>query len=91
MHSTVSTPITPVTIPPKKTLKSCDDCKFGERRYCDGLIYRDWSGHYEGDIKNLPIVPDNTLFWTFLECQKNNKGLKFLNLIGDCSAFVAKP
>lgn len=69
---------------------SCDDCKHNTRHYCDGHILRDWSGHYAGDVSALPTVPDESKFWTYQECKKNNKGLKFLNLVGDCTGFELK-
>jgi hypothetical protein len=67
--------------------KSCNDCVSNSTKYCDGYIFRDWSGRYEGNPKDLPEVPDSNVFWTYQECKKNNKGLKFLNLTGDCTGF----
>lgn len=71
-------------------MKSCDDCSFGKRLYSDGLIYRNWSGRYTGDVKDLPKIPDPMKFWTYLECSKNNKGLKHVNLDGNCTVFSPK-
>lgn len=66
---------------------SCDSCKFNERLYSDGYVFKDWSGQYKGDVKDLPKIPDQTKFWTYQICKKNTKGLKFINLDGKCSAF----
>lgn len=71
-------------------MKDCDNCEFNTRKYSDGFIFKDWSGAYEGDPSELPKVPDNTKFWTYQECDKNKKGLKHLNLTGDCSAYKEK-
>ena len=73
-----------------KDKKECSDCKSNVVKYCDGFIFRDWSGSYLGDPNELPIEPDSSKFWTYQECKKNNKGLKFLNLIGDCAGFERK-
>ena len=70
--------------------KLCDDCQHGSRLYSDGYIYRDWSGQFEGDPSTLPGVPDQSEFWTYLECAKNNKGLKHINLDGKCTVFVQR-
>lgn len=66
---------------------SCNECKHSARHYCDGFILKDWSGRFEGDPSTLPKVPDDTKFWTYHECKKNNKGLKFLNITGECNGF----
>ena len=52
-----------------------------------GYILKDWSGRFEGDPSTLPKIPDDTKFWTYHECKKNNKGLKFLNITGECQGF----
>lgn len=71
-------------------MNSCDDCRFGSRKYSDGLVYRNWSGVYAGDVSELPAKPDPSRFWTYMECAKNNKGLKHINLAGDCKVFKSK-
>jgi hypothetical protein len=71
----------------EKELAKCEDCRSNVRHYCDGLIFRDWSGRHEGDKSTLPKIPDQSKFWTYQECKKNNKGLKFLNLTGECQGF----
>lgn len=65
--------------------EDCDTCQFGSRFYADGLIKRDWSGVYEGE--HPTPRPDPKLFWTYQECSKNSKGLKHLNLTGNCSVY----
>lgn len=70
--------------------KNCNDCKSYVLHYCDGYIFKDWSGKYEGNPLDLPKVPDRDKFWTYEECKKNSKGLKFLNLTGDCTGFELK-
>lgn len=65
----------------------CENCKSNVRHYCDGFILKNWSGKFEGDPSSLPKVPDESKFWTYQECKKNNKGLKFLNLTGECTGF----
>lgn len=65
----------------------CDDCKSNVRKYCDGFIFKDFSGRYEGDAALLPKVPDRDKFWTYHECKKNTKGLKFINITGECGGF----
>lgn len=67
--------------------RSCEDCKSNVRGYSDGYVLKDWSGKFTGDVSELPSFPDQSKFWTYQECKKNNKGLKFLNLTGDCSGF----
>ncbi len=71
-------------------LKSCDDCQHGSRLYADGYIFRNWSGRFDGDPKTLPMPADDTNYWTYVECAKNNKGLKFLNVEGKCNGFQKK-
>ena len=71
----------------EKKRVSCDDCRSNSRHYCDGFIYRNWSGKFEGDPSTLPKIPDESKFWTYQECKKNNKGIKFLNLTGECAGF----
>jgi len=71
----------------EKEKVDCEDCRHNVRHYCDGYIYRDWSGKFEGDPSTLPKVPDVSKYWTYQECKKNNKGIKFLNLTGDCKGF----
>ena len=66
---------------------SCEDCKSNVRHYCDGFVFKNWSGCFEGDPSSLPKVPDQSKFWTWQECKKNNKGIKFLNLTGECTGF----
>jgi hypothetical protein len=70
--------------------KTCDDCLHGKRLYADGYIYKDWSGQFTGDISALPKVPDPDKFWTYLECARNSKGLKFMNFGGSCNGFARK-
>ena len=70
-----------------KELVSCEDCRSNVRHYCDGYILKDWSGKFEGDPSTLPKVSDQSRFWTYQECKKNNKGIKFLNLTGECTGF----
>jgi hypothetical protein len=70
--------------------KLCDDCQHNKRLYADGYVYRDWSGLYSGLIGDLPTAPDPDKFWTYLECAKNNKGLKHINLDGKCVAYQVK-
>lgn len=73
-------------------MKTCDECQHGKRLYADGYIYRDWSGKYEdeGDPRTLPKDPDPDEFWTYVECAKNNKGLKHINLDGKCTVFQVR-
>lgn len=70
-----------------KELVSCEDCRSNVRHYCEGYILKDWSGKFEGDPSSLPKIPDQNKFWTYHECKKNNKGIKFLNLTGECTGF----
>ena len=42
---------------------------------------------YNGNLEDLPKIPDQSVFWTYQECKKNNKGMKFLNLTGECQGF----
>jgi hypothetical protein len=65
----------------------CEDCRHNVRKYCDGFIFRNWSGRFEGDPSTLPKIPDESKYWTYHECKKNTKGLQFLNLTGDCKGF----
>lgn len=67
--------------------KSCDDCQHNIRKYADGYIFRNWSGRFEGDPNTLPVVPDQSKFWTYWECKKNVKKILHLNIDGKCSAF----
>lgn len=69
-------------------IKLCDDCQHGKRLYADGYIYRDWSGKYEGE--SAPPVSMMQQFWTYQECFKNNKGLKHINLAGDCAVYQVR-
>ena len=71
-------------------MKTCDECQHGKRLYADGYVNADWSGSFKGDPASLPKVPNATKFWTYVECAKNNKGLKFLNLGGNCDGFQAR-
>lgn len=70
--------------------KLCDDCTFGKRLYADGHIRKDWSGYFEGDPSALPPPTRDADHWTYLECAKNNKGLKHVNLDGRCCAYQIK-
>ena len=70
-----------------KQLVKCEDCRHNVRHYCDGYVYKDWSGCYNGNFEDLPKIPDQSVFWTYQECKKNNKGMKFLNLTGECQGF----
>ena len=65
----------------------CEECKHNVRHYCDGYIFRDWSGRYEGNPADLPKIPDPSKFWTYQVCKKNTKVLTYLNLTGDCTGF----
>lgn len=65
----------------------CSECKSNVVKYCDDFPLRDWSGFYQGDAGSLPKPSQQDLIWTYQECKKNNKGLKYLNLIGDCQGF----
>lgn len=69
-------------------LNTCDNCSHGKRLYSDGYVYRDWSGRFTGDVTSLPSIPDSKKFWTYVECARNNKGLKFMNLSNSCNGFV---
>lgn len=71
-------------------MKLCENCKHNSVNYADGYIFRNWSGKFDGDPSTIPKEPDQTKFWTYQECAKNNKGLKHLNLDGKCSAFQQK-
>ena len=68
-------------------MKSCDDCQFHTRKYADGYVKKDWSS--AGVKPSEPASKDSDL-WTYLECSKNNKGLKHLNLTGNCTAYKQK-
>ena len=68
-------------------MNACEDCVNGKRLYADGYVMKDWSGQFKGDPSTLPMPPDNENYWTYLECSKNAKGLKFINLDGKCNAF----
>lgn len=68
-------------------LVTCDNCQHGKRLYADGYILRDWSGKFNGDPATLPMPADNEKYWTYVECAKNNKGLKHINLDGKCNAY----
>lgn len=70
-----------------KEEKLCTNCKSNMVKYCDGYVHRDWSGTFAGDPKDLPEIPDSSVFWTYMECKKNSKGLKYLNLTLDCQGF----
>lgn len=72
-----------------KDKKNCADCKSNVVKYCDGFILKDWT-RYQGNVAALPAEPDQNTFWVYQECKKNAKGLKFLNLIGDCTGFERK-
>jgi hypothetical protein len=67
--------------------QACENCKSNTVRYCDGFVYRNWSGKYAGDPALLPNPPDKVAFWTYSECKKNAKGLKFINLHDKCQGF----
>lgn len=69
------------------TPKSCDACRHGARHYCDGLVRKDWTGYWHPP-QVLPDPPDPDAYWTYLECAKNSKGLRYLNLDGKCPAFT---
>ena len=73
---------------------SCDDCKHNSYRYADGWVFKDFSGSLCGppSKRELSVVQDPkiAIYWTYQECAKNAKGLKFLNLIGDCKGFEAQ-
>lgn len=73
-----------------KELHECDECNHVARKYADGYIYRDWSGCFNGDAASLPTVPDQSKYWTYVECKKNGKKLTHLNLDGTCVAFQKK-
>ena len=73
-----------------KLIKNCESCKFCTVKYADGYIFKDWSGKYNGNSDNLPLGPDRSKYWTYIECSKNAKGLKFINLMNDCREFKAK-
>ena len=67
-------------------MKSCGECQHGKRLYADGNVLKDWSGR---DTPDTPAAKDSK-YWTYLECTKNNKGLKHLNLDGKCPAFQVR-
>lgn len=71
---------------PKKVV-SCDGCKHNVRHYCDGYVYKNWSGKFNGDPATLPSVPDQTKFWTYQTCKKSTPKLMHLNLDGQCKLF----
>lgn len=61
----------------------CDDCQKGTRLVADGHWLKDWSGQDTSET-NLAKL------WTYQECSLNKKGLKYINLVGDCPQFKAK-
>ena len=68
----------------------CDDCKFSTRSYADGYILKDFT-RYEGDVSSLPTEPDQSKFWTYIECSFNTKKLLYLNISGEgCPKFKRK-
>ena len=69
--------------------KNCDECRFGKRLYADGYILKNWK-KFDGMVEDLPLEPDQSKFWTYLECAKNSKKLKFINLDGKCQAYQKK-
>lgn len=66
---------------------SCDACKHISRNFCDGYVYKDWSGVYNGGV---PPDSDKDKYWTYVECAKNVKKLLYINLDGKCTAFKSK-
>ena len=69
--------------------KLCDECRFGHRHYAEGYILKNFTKSTQ-DPKELPDPTAEGPYWTYLECEKNSKGLRFINLDGKCMVFSPK-